>query len=73
MEQQLQIIIYKLSILETDINKIKESLYEIKQDTNKMDKHIDFVDNIYDKVKSPFHYILDSVDKVRGIVPQIKD
>lgn len=67
MTTELKLIIEKLNNIQTDINEIKKELKEIKEGTVKMDRHINFVDGVYDKVKSPFHYILESVDKIKMI------
>ena len=39
-------------------------LSKIENETNKMSNHIDFVENIYDKIKMPFHYILGKISHV---------
>ena len=58
-------ILEKLISIESDINEMKKDISNIKKDNNKMSNHIDFVDSIYDKIKSPFHYILNSVERMR--------
>ena len=64
--QELQEIKEILQIMQQDIQLIKTELKIIKKETHKMDEHVDFVNNIYDKVKSPFHYILNKVEYLRG-------
>ena len=45
--------------METKMDKILELL---EKDCKKMTDHIDFVENVYDNVKSPFYYIMDKVN-----------
>jgi uncharacterized protein YaaN involved in tellurite resistance len=47
--------------METKMDKILELL---EKDCKKMTDHIDFVENVYDNVKSPFYYIMDKVNSV---------
>lgn len=37
----------------------------LENSSTKMDNHIDFVENVYDKVKTPFHYVMDNLTKIR--------
>ena len=64
--------------LETDIDKIEDLENKFKQldakmdrilellerDCKKMSDHIDFVDSIYEKVKTPFYYLMNRVNLV---------
>ena len=43
------------------MDRIVESL---EKDCKKMTSHIDFVENVYDKVKQPFTYLMDNVSNV---------
>ena len=45
--------------METKMDKILELL---EKDCKKMTDHIDFVENVYDNVKSPFYYLMDKVN-----------
>jgi hypothetical protein len=45
--------------METKMDKILELL---ENDCKKMTDHIDFVENVYDNVKSPFYYLMDKVN-----------
>ena len=52
----------------TELNEIKESytnlekkVDEMYKNTKRMEEHIDFVENTYDTVKTPFHYLMDKV------------
>ena len=45
--------------METKMDKILELL---EKDCKKMTDHIDFIENVYDNVKSPFYYLMDKVN-----------
>ena len=47
--------------METKMDKILEIL---EKDCKKMTDHIDFIENVYDNVKSPFYYLMDKVNSV---------
>ena len=47
--------------METKMDKILELL---EKDCKKMTDHIDFIENVYDNVKSPFYYIMDKVNSL---------
>ena len=51
--------------IERIINIICEKLDKISNETNRMDSHVTFVEDIYDKIKSPFHFIMDKVNNTR--------
>ena len=64
----------EITILKNKIERMEEKLDAIlqKMDTNiikncdKMGDHIDFVNNVYDTVKVPLHYISNKVQKMIG-------
>lgn len=47
--------------IEQKIDKILELL---EKDCKKMTDHIDFIENVYDNIKSPFYYLMDKVNSV---------
>jgi len=44
-------------------NKLDKILQFVETDSKKMNNHIDFIENVYNKVKYPFGYIMESVNK----------
>ena len=64
----------EIKILKNQVERMEEKLDSIMQklDTNiikncdKMGEHIDFVNNVYDTVKVPLHYISNKVQKMIG-------
>lgn len=48
----------KFEIMEKKMDRILELL---EKDCKKMSDHIDFVENVYDNVKTPFYYVMDKV------------
>lgn len=65
----------EITILKIKIDRVEEKLDAIlqKMDTNiikncdKMGEHIDFVNNVYDTVKVPLHYISNKMQKIIGV------
>lgn len=56
---------YKIEKLEQKINMIQKDLFELRtllniveEGTQNMNEHVEFVESVYDVVKSPFKYIL---------------
>jgi|TARA_Y100000389_G_scaffold163415_1_gene166669 hypothetical protein len=62
IKSKLNSLEYKLIDLEVKLNKITELLEkDISPNCNKMSNHIDFVDKVYDTVKSPLGFICSKV------------
>ena len=70
-----------IKFLKNQVERMEEKLDAIMQklDTNiikncdKMGEHIDFVNNVYDTVKVPLHYISNKVQKMIGVVTTNRD
>ena len=68
-------VLTKIENLEKNVNRIEskldmlldkfEILNDLKPQCKKMSDHIDFVENVYDKVKSPMYYILDKITQIK--------
>lgn len=56
----------KIVALENRYERIEQKLDKIlellEKDCKKMTDHIDFIENVYDNVKSPFYYLMDKVN-----------
>ena len=61
IKELLVMINNKLSQLERRIENIERRTEKIESSAKNMDEHINFVDNVYDTVKSPFHRVMDLV------------
>ena len=67
IKSKLDSLEYKLIDLEVKLNKILELLEnDVKPNCNKMSSHIDFVDNVYDTVKSPLNFMCNKVNLLSG-------
>jgi len=44
--------------------KIDRLVESLEKDCKKMSSHIDFVENVYEKVKQPFTYLMDNVSNI---------
>jgi len=70
-------VLTKIENLEKNVNRIEskldmlldkfEILNDLKPQCKKMSDHIDFVENVYDTVKSPMYYILDKITQIKNI------
>lgn len=59
MEDKLDKMLLKLEIIETRLKTIEKSL-------GVMESHVEFVDGVYDKVRSPLEYITSSINMITG-------
>lgn len=59
--QLLELVLQKLEELENSHLNLERKVDEIHKNTKRMEDHIDFVEKTYDKVKTPFHYLMDKV------------
>jgi len=71
LEEKVEILEDKLEESKNTINnKLDEILSILKGDLNKncqkMSKHIDFVDNVYDTVKNPLGFLVNKMNKFIG-------
>jgi hypothetical protein len=67
IKSKLDSLEYKLIDLEVKLNKITELLEnDVAPNCNKMSTHIDFVDKVYDTVKSPLNFMCNKVNILSG-------
>ena len=59
--QNLELILVKLEKLENSYQNLEKKIDEIYKNTQRMDDHISFVEKTYDKIKTPFHFLMDKV------------
>jgi uncharacterized protein YaaN involved in tellurite resistance len=52
--------------LDTIENKLDFIIFNLEKEQMKLTKHIDFVENIYNSIKYPFHFFLDVINEVRN-------
>ena len=60
--QLLELVLQKLEELENSYLDLERKINEIHKNTKRMENHIDFVETTYDKVKTPFHYLMEKVN-----------
>lgn len=60
----------KILDLERKIDIIITKLDKVEKGTNNMDEHINFINNTYQKVKTPLFWVCDRVNLLRGIKNQ---
>jgi len=67
IKYKLDSLEYKLIDLEVKLNKITDLLErDISPNCNKMSSHIDFIDKVYDTVKSPLNFMCNKVNLLSG-------
>ena len=67
IKSKLDSLEYKLIDLEVKLNKITDLLErDISPNCNKMSTHIDFIDKVYDTVKSPLNFMCNKVNLLSG-------
>lgn len=67
IKNKLDSLEYKLIDLEVKLNKILELLEnDVAPNCNKMSTHIDFIDKVYDNVKSPLNFMCNKVNLLSG-------
>lgn len=66
MDEKLDTIINKLVDMEQQIKKLQDDVDMIKSQTCKMDKHVDFVNNVYEQVEQPLNYVVDRWNNLFG-------
>ena len=64
INKDLSILKEKMDLLEKKVDRILELM---ENDCKKMRDHIDFVENVYDNVKTPFNYVMNSVGSLMSI------
>lgn len=60
----------KLIELEKKMDIIIKKLELIDEGTNKMSKHIEFIEGVYGTVSSPMYWICNKVNRLRGEIKQ---
>ncbi len=59
-------IIKRLDNLQRDLDLVKEKLEVIEGQTGKMEGHINFVEEVYQRVQDPFHFMCRKVSQLMG-------
>ena len=70
IKTKIDLIENKIDRIENKLDKLLkdfEILNELEPQCKKMSEHIDFVENVYDKVKSPMYFILNKISQIRSI------
>lgn len=56
----------KIDEINKKVDIIIKKLDIVEKDTNKMNSHIDFIDNTYSKIKTPLFWMCERVNLLRG-------
>lgn len=60
-QNELKILNDKIDNLNKKIEQLLSESKKISKETERMDSHVTFVEGVYDKVKSPFHFVMDKI------------
>ena len=67
MSDDLKLQVNELKQISLEINAKLDKLLQLFEtqstDSKKMSQHIDFIETVYEKVKLPFNFIMNAVDK----------
>lgn len=61
IEERLQEVENAVFLMNTKLDRLIEL---VEKDCKKMSNHIDFVETVYEKVKTPFTFIMDNVNSI---------
>jgi uncharacterized protein YaaN involved in tellurite resistance len=62
---EIKMKLAELEITMLQMNQKMDRIVEsLEKDCKKMSSHIDFVENVYDRVKQPFTYLMDNVSNM---------
>ena len=64
MNDKLDLILVELLEIKSELKNLKSDIAIIKNQTSKMDSHVDFVNSVYEKVETPMNYIVDKFNSV---------
>jgi hypothetical protein len=62
LENRIENIEKNIELINKKLDRLLE-LYE--KDCKKMSNHIDFVENVYDKVRAPFNFVMDTIQRTQ--------
>lgn len=76
VESVLRELVEKIERLEKElvarVDRLESRLDAISSSATRMDDHISFVESVYERVKSPFHFLMNSVGRIR-VPPRLLD
>ena len=64
--EKLDLILFELKQINTKLDHIAEEVKTLKTTVNRMDGHIDFVEETYDTLKFPIHVVKKKIEQIFG-------
>jgi len=61
ISEKIDALSIKVDDLSIKVDKLSDSLHHVSEHTSKMSDHVDFVDKVYESVKTPFHRALSMI------------
>ena len=71
ISMEMQQVNKRLTLIEKQLEYNNKTNHEIKESTDHMTEHIQFVNTVYDKVRSPMDYIISSFTLESSELPLI--
>jgi 8-oxo-dGTP pyrophosphatase MutT (NUDIX family) len=70
---KIDLILNKLEMMESEMKTIKQEILEIKEQTTKMDHHVDFIDDVYERVKHPLDFVVSKYNSLVRITSEVDE
>ena len=67
-DNKINLILEKLTSIEARLKNLESKFEDVKEDTEKLLGHINFVEGVYGIIKKPFHFIMSNVG---GLMPHM--
>ncbi len=64
--EKLDLILLELKQINTKLNQLTQEVESLKKTVNRMDGHIDFVEETYDTLKFPIHVVKKKIEQIFG-------
>lgn len=61
LERKLDSILVRLSKIESSLERVERDILDVKQGISKMGGHIEFVEDVYERVKRPLYKVMSYV------------
>lgn len=61
--EKLDCILHRLDDVNARLERMEQILQDVHGNSTKMTSHVDFVENVYEKVQSPFHSLMNFTDQ----------
>lgn len=64
-KEEVALINTRLAFIEGKLESIEALLVKMNKQTTSMERHVDFVESVYNQVKQPFHVAMRAIEKLQ--------